>query len=314
MTSSPSAARGRRPRLVLVAVAALATTTATNVAAQTGSGTVAFAFTSFSGPISLSTFADRNDPTAWGTRGLVNEVAVAPSGTWVDGGYINSPDFGHVLGSTALAPSNTVALRYDYVTAGTLQENVISFVPRPFTNVSVGQNFVLGTLTFQNGFWYGGGGTPAFNVTSDLGFTITTSSASGAAFNQTITGVVRMVVNAPDEADPTTSAGQMAQADWVYIDSPAAIGTLGAFRVYDDCCKPAGAGTIGTVDVIARFNSLDLVGLANPSGGFITGSVAALPTSAVPEPTTWALVGSGLCVLVARLRRRGSSRTARSAR
>jgi hypothetical protein len=208
------------------------------------------------------------------------------------------------------APTTSVVLRYTALAPGDAAENIISFAPRPFTNVALGQDFVLGTLTFQNGAWTGGGDTPAFNIPSNLDFRITTTSPDGPAFNQTITGTVKLVVN---QVDPnlfpyTDPANQNAEADWVYIDSPAVVGSMGSFRVYDrGNAAPPGFTNIGSVDVIARFNSLDLVGLANPRGGFVSGSVVPLPTVpavAAPEPGTWALLATGLATLGGWSRRR----------
>ncbi len=64
-----------------------------------------------------------------------------------------------------------------------------------------------------------------------------------------------------------------------------------------------GSSSIGSVDVIGRFGSLHIAGLAKvQGGGFVTASVAPLP--AVPEPSTYALMLLGLAALGVAARRR----------
>jgi hypothetical protein len=285
-------------------------------ASAAGSGTVEFEFTSFSGPMAMAQQSKSSDPTQWASRGVVNGVVPTANG-WADSGYRFSdpsdPD-GYVTGSLAQVPGggNSVTLKYEWDLAGDY-ENVISFAPRDFVDVAAGQDFVLGTLSFKNGGWYGGGATAAFNTPTQLGFTITTSSSSGQAFNQTLSGFITMVVNSPYPNDTTTLAGQQAEADWVYFvgaGGGSVAADMGSFRVYDDCCKPEGFTATGSVDVVARFGSLDLVSFANPQGGFVNGSLGALPPSLlVPEPGTWAtlLAGLGLTAAVVRARRQSSA-------
>jgi hypothetical protein len=80
-------------------------------------------------------------------------------------------------------------------------------------------------------------------------------------------------------------------------------------RVFDDCCRPPGGITFGTVDLVSRFNSLDLVDVGNPEGGLLTESIDPLPVAApVPEPGAYAMLLAGLGLLsgaVARTRARG---------
>ncbi len=278
-----------------------------------GSGTVQFEFTSFNGPMALARQSELIDPTVWATRGVVNGVVPTANG-WADAGYTGVDPYGYVTGAMAQVPGggSSVNLKYAWDTPGDY-ENVISFTPRSFTNVAVGQDFVLGTLTFKNGGWYGGGATAAFNTPTSLGFTITTVSPTGPAFNQTLSGSITMVVNAPDPNDSTTLAGQQAEADWVYFvgaSGGAVAADMGSFRVYDDCCKPEGATATGSVDVVARFGSLDLVSFANPQGGFVNGSLGALPPALpVPEPGTWVTLLAGLGLTGAAVRRRRQAPT-----
>lgn len=263
--------------------------------AQTGSGTVQFEFTSVQGPIATSTQANAFNPANWGTLGLVNGQLPTPSG-WVSRG-----DDGYVTGSLALGGTNTVQFQYDRANWPSTFFNILSFAPANFSNVAVGQSFLLGTLTYQNGAWFGAHlSDPALNVPTDFGFTMRTVSGDGAAFNQTISGVVRNV-NYSVPGDPTLPENHEAEADWVYLMGTGVSERMGALRVFDNCCKPAGATNVASVEIWGRFNSLDIDSFgAVTGGGFVTSSIAP-----IPEPGTWCLMLAGLAGLAAVARRRG---------
>lgn len=278
-------------RVLLTAVCVLAAHGVSGAAGlATGSGTVQFEFTGFSGPMALASQADASDSSKWITTGLVNDRVPTAVG-WANPGR---PDnLGWVLGTMPLGGSE-VRFRYGSVDAASAGVNVISFAPASFSNVSVGQSFLLGTLTYQNGFWYGAGWDSALlNTPSDFGFRITTSSADGSAFNQELRGTLRNVVHAVPNDGGFLPGNYEAEADWVYLTGNGVSLSMGAFRVFDNCCKPAGASNVGSVQILGRFNSLDIDAFGQVSGGgFLTPGVGALPP--VPEPGTWALMLLGV--------------------
>ncbi len=309
-------------RLALALATLLASPVAPAVAApvNSGSGTVNFTFTQFSGPAQLTFPPGLFGPSDPGSRvtGTVNgqlpllgaSVSVNPPTnpiTWE-------------LGTLDLSgtPSGTVTLIADPVFDPPQSHNIFSWAPAAFSNVAVGQNFTLGTLTFQNGSWFGAAGNPANNQVTTLEFRVTTTSGDGALFNQVRNLALVHVANAPFPNDTTTLAGQQAAADWVSLLDLDTGTTLNSFRVFDLNQTPAGFTNVGTVDLIGRFGSLDIVGFANAQGGFITPTGAQLPPvvpgggggggvgtpPAVPEPASWAMLIAGFGLIGAAQRRR----------
>ncbi len=278
--------------VVLLAVAPLA------AVAQTGSGTVEFGFTSFSGPIGIAQEAAQSDPNQWVTTGLINGVTPTPGG-WAPSSANPGLTGGWVTGTMALGGVDTVRMRYTWIdpVATPHGENIISFTPAPFTDVEVGQTFVLGTLSYQNGWWYGAGEPAAYNLPTDLGFEIRTHSNDGAQFNQTLSGTLRNAVHIVPGDAGTLPGNFEAEADWIYLSGAGVSLSMGAFRVYDYCCHPAGVSNVGTVEILGRFNSLDIDAFgAVQGGGFVTPGVVG-PLPPVPEPQTWALLLLGLGVV-----------------
>ncbi len=304
--------------LMLAASAATATT-------PTGSGSVNFEFLSFSGPVQVTfpPFVPGESPQSVGS--LIN--GVTPT---LDGRSIPTRPGGSVtweFGGTTFAPgTNRVEFGEIYWQPTDPQYNVISFAGATFANVSPGTEFRLGTITFQNGNWSGGGATPLLNRTSLLPFRIWTTSSDGPQFNQEQFGIITLTVNAtgfPANQDP---ANFDAEADWITVfmgDDPTDSSSwieVADFRVYDLCCKPAGLSSTGTVDLMGKFGSLILTDLANPVGGFIVGNNNALPVvpgggggvtpGVIPEPATWAMMIAGFGLVGGVMRRRRDALTA----
>jgi hypothetical protein len=235
--------------------------------------------------------------------------------------YYNGYDRDHGLGLPyfpnyilGYAPMSGSVANFAY--AGGYGANQISFTPAAFTNVAQGEDFSLGTISFTNGGWFGGERSLAnTEVPSAFYFTLTTNSAEDA-FNQTFTGFIQMTVHAPYTGtnDCSVLAGQQAEADWISVISTANLSVPNSLRVYDDGCLPNGATNRGTAQLIGRFGSLHVVGLADPGGsGFLIADNNALPSVAplpppvlggVPEPASWALMIGGFGLAGSARRRR----------
>jgi hypothetical protein len=315
MPPSSSSPYDRARRLAPALLSIVVALPAREAAAQTGSGTVAIDFIRYSGPIALTDPQNVNDPLRWSPYGTVNgqrlgmdthyPVSRNPNGQVLLEEVRGSTSFLPPFSPTASGPRSVSLVEHQCCGQPAEEENLISFTARPFTNVAKGQDFVLGTLTFKNGIWFGND-DPGVDRKTYLEFRIRTTSPNGPAFNQSIFGNIVMKVHAIDRSLCNTQAGREAEADWVYISGVTSnvLQPPSAFRVYDSYCLPPGYTNVGSVDLVGQFNSLDIVGFTNPQGGFLTSSTVALPTPqappppvTTPEPATWALLGGGLAAL-----------------
>lgn len=288
--------------------------------AVTGSGTTEFRFTSFAGAYGFEGVFTQSGtvngvtPTAFGSP--------SPSGFGVDYsiGTVGATTSGGTFPLTG-TPTTTVTLIDVPGLSAPEMHTVFTWTPASFTNVAVGDIFRLGTLSFQNGAWYGAGATFDQNVTTRLGFRVNTFSSSGPVFNQQRRLTLIHTVNAPANNDTSTLGGMQAAADWVTIFDPERGVTLNSFRVFDLNQTPPGETNFGSVDLMGRFGSLDIIGFANPQGGFITENNLPLPTVPlqdggggggirVPEPDTWALLITGFGLVGTAARRRRQSMAA----
>ncbi len=274
-------------------------------AQATGSGTVEFRFNSFFGPARLS------GPGGPIITGTVNGVTpdFSPPGAPFDTGRGNGTTFDTgLVGATLSAgvfplsgtPTTRVSLLDGETAVGSPFENIFSWAPATFTNVARGQQFTLGTLTFQNGSWFGGGASGANNIPTVLGFRVTTIS-NDPAFRQSRNLQLVHTVHAPNTSFPPTLSDQQLAADWISLRDPESDSILSTFRVYDFGLAPTGSSNVGSIDLIGRFGSLVIDGFANPVGGFLTASDQPL---AIPEPSTWAMLFVGLGLMGMKLRRR----------
>jgi hypothetical protein len=282
-------------RFAMTALIAAAAGAAAHAApVTTGSGTVDFTFTDFKGSFAWVDPGFESNPSADpnATIGTVN--GVQPT---FNGGIFPRGLFGQeIITGDAAISGDSVTMNNGFF-GGTLP-NVVSFTPvSSFSNVAQGQPFKIGTLTFTNGAWFGG----VSNVPVELDFTLTTHSST-SAFDQTSNDAFMMLTNVKPSSESCSSAqGQADEADFVYLQSTPALGSL---RVYEPFCAPTSAtDQTASVDVYYHFGSLDPDSLQNVQGdGFYSPSTQLGPL-ATPEPSTWVLLTFGLAAFGYRRRK-----------
>lgn len=163
------------------------------------------------------------------------------------------------IGSQGDSPGGTLTREFGISGTG------LSYTAALFDLLPQGETFVAGTLEYSNGAGFLGSTVPSVTLTlesfsDDIGFTQT--------LDIPITLVTTINNDSPEES-----------ADFIFFsDRP----ELGSFRVFE--------GESTSVEVLAEFNSLDLIGfgeVSDPTVGFVSNSIG------VPEPS------GGIILLVA---------------
>lgn len=247
----------------------------------------------------LTSFQSALSPFVAGGNGTLDGNALA-----IDAGlpkvlYADDPNTAYPQSQTvALAAGKSeVVFHYSDLT-DTGFFNRIAFTPAAPTVTFVGDVFKVGTITYQNGFWY-----PFARV----GLQIDVASSEDPALDgHRFTGAIVVAVSSPTPFVPDP----ISNADYFYLtDASGPLIALGSVRVYEPHVQPAGnPGNVGTVDLYARIGSLLPVRFDSPSAAaFLSSSLDPLP--AIPEPSTWALwLGGGLLLLAGAKRRRAAPR------
>ena len=156
-----------------------------------------------------------------------------------------------------------------------LSGNSLSFSSGGFENQQRGETFVAGHLEYSNEENLGGTSVPSVSLTLS-------SLSENPEFNQSLE-IPISIVTVPNDGDIE------ANADFIFFTNRP---ELGSFRVLE--------GETTSVEVLAEFNSLDLIGfgeIADSSVGFLSFSVS------VPEPSTLAFIALSIGMGLSRRRR-----------
>lgn len=168
--------------------------------------------------------------------------------------------------------------------------NIVIWEDAEAQDVTLGQLFRFGRLTFQNGAWSSAYTELSYNLTFTTGDP-TLDALLDFEYSGTliVQGTQNRGSNTPEQ-----------NADFVYLaDDP----QLGSLRVYELFDSPSG-GNRAYVDIWGYLGSVHLVSLENLGGaGFIDAGISLEP-SPVPEPGTLGVLGLGLAGLGLNRRRK----------
>ncbi len=161
--------------------------------------------------------------------------------------------------------------------------NVVSFQAAGPQDVTLGQKFLFGTLTFENGTW----SSLYTELSYDLTFT-TGDPVLDALYDFEYSG--KLIV----QGTPNLSTNTPEQnADFIYLAADPQLGSLRAYELFD---SPTGSNVV-SVELWGYLGSVHLVSFENVRGaGFVDEGISLEPTP-VPEPGTFALLGLGLAGL-----------------
>lgn len=163
-----------------------------------------------------------------------------------------------------------------------LSTNRLAFSSNGFADQGRGETFVAGLLEYSNGITTLGSEVPSVTLTLN-------STSSNPDFIQELELEISLVT-VPNSGDEFGNLFQVASADFIFFtDYP----EFGSFRVFENEST--------SVQVLAEFNSLDLVGfgqVTDPSIGFLSSSTS------VPEPAGTSLMAMLGGVVFARRRRK----------
>jgi len=184
---------------------------------------------------------------------------------------------------------STASVPFYFRFSGTnFTQNSVGFTPAPAQDVQLGSEFLLGTLSYENGNWF----TTAPTL---LRLVLTTASSDPSLNGQILDDFVAMTITFNGSTDPRLNA------DFVSLSG---FPVAGSCRVYE--LGDSSSGNIGSCDLYGRIGSLIPTRFANAQGGaFVDPGTGAIPASAVPEPLTLLTLTAGL-MLTLLLNRKGN--------
>ena len=227
--------------------------------------TVTGGFTGYSGLVGCGQFVTFiNGQNVTGTTGCDSTTLTAPL-------------------TTSFASTPNVLFDYEQLGSGATP-NIVGFEPADLQNVAgVGTRFLLGTLTFANGSWFGTG-----NDAAEFHLMLTTSSSDSRLNGSVFDGTLELNITPNDFVNNTP----LQNADSFDFKG---FTNLGEILVYELNDSPTGRNT-GSVDLYGEIDDLAPTDFANPQGAAL---LAPGTASQTPEPGTAALEGLGLAALFA---------------
>ena len=181
--------------------------------------------------------------------------------------------------------------------------STLTFTAIPFPDTPRFQDFKIGKLDFHNSTNTDGTEVSRIDLTFSSGNVASTDPAFDSIYDNIVFVLELHISNTPNTGTPQQNADDITVVSVRENGQPSSVKfDPNVFSVIETTALVNGETF---VYIEAQFHSLDLVGygqVGDPSVGFVSSSV-------IPQPSTVALVGGGVIVLVlARLRRnRGSA-------
>jgi hypothetical protein len=180
--------------------------------------------------------------------------------------------------------ASTQSISFTSTLNGTsLGDNLVQFTPSSPQDVGgLFQQFLLGTITYTNGNWYGS--------TADFALSLTTSSSDPLLNGSVFNGTLHLTITPNDLLHNTPQQN----ADCLSFTG---FSNIQPFCVYESVDSPTGTNT-GSVQLYGMIDALVPTQFSNATGGGFVGSGAT-----TPEPMSVFLTGAGLALFAFARRR-----------